>query len=390
MRKLAFILFVLGSVHKLSGQSAGPNNSTAITNGGSGQIAQTWSNPNLARTQNDQYATLVTPDDNERTEYLQAQNFGFNIPAGSSINGIVVEIDRYATVSGGNVTDARVRIIDATGSIITGSDKSTSLQWPSTDTDTYQSYGGITDTWSITDWTSAKINNSNFGVAIQARTSNNNTTFNLFVDEIRITVYYTASGSQRYAVASGNWTSTSTWATTPGGTPGASEPTLADDVFIGGGFTVTVNSDNRECNSLTIGTTETIPTGILTFNSGNRDMNIGEGGFVITANGDVTSAFNPTLTTAGDFTLNKVLTNQNFEVRMEGNPGLIISGTGTLGTLNVRQSTTNTGCSSTTNVSTNESNSQLLQSIKYHLVLILHMLLKSCTKRCTETYTFSM
>lgn len=338
-------VLVLLSYTAVLSQTAGPLNSTNIYNEDAGDIDEVWANPNLARLQDDVYATVVTTNRNDRTQYLIAKKFGFNIPAGSSIDGIVVQIDRYATATnGGSVDDNRIRLVNAAGTIVAGSDKSAGLTWPTSDTDGYQSYGGVTDTWSITDWTAAKINNDNFGVAIMAETSNTlGATFNLFIDHIRITVHYTSGGAQRYAVATGLWGNTSSWATTPGGTPGASVPTSINDVFIGGGFTITQNLTNEACNSLTIGTAEANPVGVLTFNNADRDIAIGVGGLVITANGDIASAFAPRLTTAGDFTLNKVLTNRNVDIRMDGATELIISGTGSIGDLDIQSATVNTG-----------------------------------------------
>jgi len=47
-------------------------------------------------------------------------------------------------------------------------------------------------------------------------------------------------GADRFSVATGNWNQTSTWSGTSGGMPGASVPGSADNVFIEGGFTVTL------------------------------------------------------------------------------------------------------------------------------------------------------
>jgi hypothetical protein len=66
-----------------------------------------------------------------------------------------------------------------------------------------------------------------------------------------------AVGNYRYAVATGNWNSTATWAATSGGTAGASIPTSGDDVYIGEGstsYTVTIpTGTSAVCNNLNIG-----------------------------------------------------------------------------------------------------------------------------------------
>src|SRR5687768_795523 len=59
-----------------------------------------------------------------------------------------------------------------------------------------------------------------------------------------------ATGVSRYAVASGNWNSTSVWSATLGGVPGASVPGISDDVILKNGpLTVTVTAD-ASCNSI--------------------------------------------------------------------------------------------------------------------------------------------
>ena len=50
--------------------------------------------------------------------------------------------------------------------------------------------------------------------------------------------------AQRYAVTSGNWSSTSTWAVTSGGVAGASVPAIGDAVTIERGYTITVDIPN--------------------------------------------------------------------------------------------------------------------------------------------------
>jgi len=49
-------------------------------------------------------------------------------------------------------------------------------------------------------------------------------------------------GADRYSVANGNWSQTSTWSETSGGAPGASVPGSGDNVFVEGGFTVSMDA----------------------------------------------------------------------------------------------------------------------------------------------------
>lgn len=75
--------------------------------------------------------------------------------------------------------------------------------------------------------------------------------------------------ADRYSVASGNWSSTSTWSTTSGGASGASVPVTGDNVYIEGGWTVTVDVANAGCQALLIEATSNYnTTSSIKFNSG--------------------------------------------------------------------------------------------------------------------------
>ena len=171
--------------------SEGPNSpSTGSTSADSGTVD--WTGPGN-----------ITASDNSRATaslgkgvvsyYLRATGFGFiNIPTGSTINGITVEIERSIAEATSNTRDESVKIIkDGT---ITGDEKAdTGTFWPVNSGDAYATYGGSTDTWGAT-WTVANINSSNFGVAAQAKNAvpTKPTTETAQVDHIRITVTYTA------------------------------------------------------------------------------------------------------------------------------------------------------------------------------------------------------
>src|SRR5262249_35446820 len=90
--------------------SVGPTsagNGTSISGAGS----LTWSNPTNITSSNNSYATRVMSGTTV-TQYLRASNFGFALPAGATILGIVVEIERSRTGgSSGEVHDAQVKIV---------------------------------------------------------------------------------------------------------------------------------------------------------------------------------------------------------------------------------------------------------------------------------------
>ena len=148
---------------------------------------KSWTTPSNVQTQNDVYATAHL-DASEVTHYLKATGFGFSIPAGATIDGIKVEVDRYESGSSVRVTDNSVRLVK--NKVISGDEKSTGADWPNSDTDTYIPYGGSTDKWGLT-WTYSDINSANFGVVISAKKDSNSHDRDAYIDHIRMTVYYT-------------------------------------------------------------------------------------------------------------------------------------------------------------------------------------------------------
>jgi hypothetical protein len=163
----------------------GPNSpSTAADD--SSLSGDTWSNPNNAKVADASYATSTDTNPNH-THYLKTTNYGFSIPAGSDIQGIVVEVLRHASSSGvNNVTDYAVKIVKSDGSIGVANKADTVSLWPTSDA--YAAYGGAADLWGES-WSVADINSSNFGVAFSANLTPD-TSVTAFVDFIRVTVYY--------------------------------------------------------------------------------------------------------------------------------------------------------------------------------------------------------
>lgn len=123
------------------------------------------------------------------SHYIKATGFNFSIPTGSTIDGIVVEVER-ACNSTTFFKDSTVRIVK--GGVIGATNKADTVTiWPLTDT--YKTYGASTDVWGET-WTADDINSSTFGFAISAQnsqTTGSSETRTGYVDHIRITVYYT-------------------------------------------------------------------------------------------------------------------------------------------------------------------------------------------------------
>ena len=167
---------------------------TASNDDSIGTVA--WSNPDNIKASDDSKAFFSTFG--TISNYLKATNFGFSIPTGSTIVGIKAEIEQ-SEEGPGNATENSIKIVK--GGTISGDDQSTSATIPASDT--YTTYGGTTDLWGET-WTAEDINLSTFGVVFSATGTSNS----IYVDHIRITVYYTTAGT------SATWTNESKGLTT--------------------------------------------------------------------------------------------------------------------------------------------------------------------------------
>lgn len=172
--------------------SSGPNNpGTGADDAGTGGFA--WTNPGNILASDNSYATRLFPGNGATTHYLKATNFGFAIPAGATIDGIVLEIERKCVVNSAlnNAKDAIVKLVK--GGTVSGNDKAdTSTRWPTSDT--YATYGASNDLWGLS-LTDSDVNSSTFGAVLSAlftRTGKINP--DISVDHFRITVHYTASG----------------------------------------------------------------------------------------------------------------------------------------------------------------------------------------------------
>lgn len=138
----------------------------------------------------------VTADDNNYatvtttvlaiSNYLQATNYGFNIPSDAIIDGIEVIISRYVNSAEGGTRarDFRVRLIKG-GYVGNTAKEDNTVNWPTSETS--RTYGSNSDKWGTT-WTPAQINASDFGVALGATIGADKTAY---VDYITVTVYYT-------------------------------------------------------------------------------------------------------------------------------------------------------------------------------------------------------
>ncbi|HZW26458.1 MAG TPA: DUF6701 domain-containing protein [Gallionella sp.] len=148
-----------------------------------------WTSPTNATSNNASYATR-TLNDGQVSQYLRCTGYGFAIPAGATITGITVNVERMAGTAG-RLQDAAMRLVkDVAGTAtIQATDRSTATFYPATEAT--EAHGGATDLWGGI-WTPDDINLGNFGAALasqKAGAAGGATTAS--VDHMPITVTYT-------------------------------------------------------------------------------------------------------------------------------------------------------------------------------------------------------
>lgn len=179
---------------------------TVVNDATIGTIA--WNNPDNAKVSDNAGATLFIDATISITNYLKATNFGFDIPTGAEIEGILVEVERRDT---GSASEYAIKIVKASGTIGTTNKATEGATFPGSYE--YKSYGGSSDLWGET-WTAEDINNSNFGVVFAVENTTTSFSTNVYVDHIRITVYYTEAVSTITGVQTITGINTLTFGTT--------------------------------------------------------------------------------------------------------------------------------------------------------------------------------
>jgi hypothetical protein len=152
---------------------------------------------------------------------LSLTGYGFAIPTGSTVNGIIVTVTRRANRNTVN-TNAQDGIMELlVGGSIAGSDHSLGSNWPTSFTS--QDYGSMSDTW-VDGLTVDQVNGSDFGVALNAALLDAGIPGNTYVpfayvDAVAITVYYTAPTPTPAVTATATATKTPTATATATPTP---------------------------------------------------------------------------------------------------------------------------------------------------------------------------
>lgn len=167
------------------------SSSNAISSSGGGSV---WTNPLNALSGDDSYATnsLSSSEDpeNQNTNNLKVTGFDFTLPPEAHIDGIELEVEKYASnnTSAANTKDLSVKIIK-TSNPSGAENKANSVDYWGV-SDTVYTYGASNDLWGDT-WTTSDINSPDFGVLFSARLNAQASTITANVDSFKITVHYT-------------------------------------------------------------------------------------------------------------------------------------------------------------------------------------------------------
>lgn len=164
------------------------DDSGALHPSAEGSTHNEWVNGQNAYSSNNSYATyqnVVATGENNFTA------FGFSIPAGATIDGILVEVEAKTSFSTLNSTVYVYSTTDTSWS----AGKSQTIN----NTESYRSHGGAADTWGM-NWASTDFSDANFNVYVSIAAGS----WTAYVDDIRITVYYTPTDPCAYS-GSGDW-----------------------------------------------------------------------------------------------------------------------------------------------------------------------------------------
>jgi len=171
--------------------SLGPNfpgAASSVADAGTSEDGGAWVTPsNIFANDGANSTTSLTPA--EFSEKLTAQSFGFTVPGGATIDGILVEIERADTTANLLAVDFRVQLLDASGALVGTNKKDGVTVWPAAMA--VASYGGASDTWGASP-TDGMVNDVDFGVVVSVDTTGG-AAATPEVDFIRMTVFYTAA-----------------------------------------------------------------------------------------------------------------------------------------------------------------------------------------------------
>lgn len=193
----AFLIFWRQPAEPFFGADSGalsPGTTADDTSIGTG----TWTNTGNITASDNVDATLNGAGGTYTSHYLLATNFGFAIPAGATIDGIVATVEGANGI--GSCADNSIRLFLAGAA--TGDNKSTGATW--TSSDTTHTYGASNDIWGAT-LSATDVNATTFGFGFSC-TATNDTGSDFLADHMTMTVYYTeaVTNTQKAAISGGS------------------------------------------------------------------------------------------------------------------------------------------------------------------------------------------
>lgn len=252
----------------VNGTSAtiGANSGTTFASNAGGTVV--WSSPSGAQTTNGSFAS-ATLNNGQTTQYLKATGFSFSIPAGATILGIKVDVQRKGSSSSVTVKDNQVHLIRSDGSLSNANRADTATNWPTATG--LKSYGSASDLWGDTlptqpGWSPAMVSGSGFGVAISAAAGSGSGTRTASIDSILVTVTYT---KQLYVLNATNPTSPIFLSGLASNSVGTNFTgiAVATSTSSGSFAFVSVNSSATQLEAIDVGTTTPIVTATYTIPS---------------------------------------------------------------------------------------------------------------------------
>lgn len=168
--------------------------STGYKTAGSGtnvdNAQEIWLNPGNITLGDDVGATADIAGNNT-SDSLTGQNFGFNIPSGSTIDGVEVKcrVKRIGAAGSGsgNLYISYVRVVDNNG-VLTARTAPTYDSWSTNYSD--KIVGGPSEKFGQ-NMTASYVNDPNFGIAISVNNNGMVGSYGADVDHMEINVFYT-------------------------------------------------------------------------------------------------------------------------------------------------------------------------------------------------------
>ena len=173
-----FTTLLIVLAQSVSAESDGDNFGDYAESDGTGTTV--WVDVDNVLDNDSDYAVTKMKFASETSEGLRVNDFDFSIPESNSIIGIKVKLWKEGT----NVGDNHVYLIDENNNTV-GDDKASAIAWGA---ETNHTYGDSADLWGHS-WSSADINDPDFGFYIQVESSS--TSAVAVIHSIGITVYHT-------------------------------------------------------------------------------------------------------------------------------------------------------------------------------------------------------